>query len=91
MEHEKILRINELAKKKKEVGLTDEEAEERKTLHAQYIKEFREQTEATLKRVRVEQDDGSYKPLEEREEAELNKCGVSFAKRKERRFLCRKR
>lgn len=25
MEHEKILRINELAKKKKEVGLTDEE------------------------------------------------------------------
>ena len=52
MEHEKILRINELAKKKKEVGLTDEEAEERKTLHAQYIKEFREQTEATLKRVR---------------------------------------
>ena len=35
MEHEKILRINELAKKKKEVGLTDEEAEERKTLHAQ--------------------------------------------------------
>lgn len=67
MEHEKILRINELAKKKKEIGLTDEEAEERKTLHAQYIKEFREQTEATLKRVRVEQDDGSYKPLVKKE------------------------
>ena len=67
MEHEKILRINELAKKKKEDGLTDEEAEERKTLHAQYIKEFREQTEATLKRVRVEQDDGSYKPLVKKE------------------------
>ena len=67
MEHEKILRINELAKKKKEVGLTDEEAEERKTLLAQYIKEFREQTEATLKRVRVEQDDGSYKPLVKKE------------------------
>ena len=64
MEHEKILRINELAKKKKEVGLTDEEAEER---NAQYIKEFREQTEATLKRVRVEQDDGSYKPLVKKE------------------------
>ena len=89
MEHEKILRINELAKKKKEVGLTDEEAEERKTLHAQYIKEFREQTEATLKRVRVEQDDGSYKPLVKK--AELNKSGVSFAKQKERRFLWRKR
>ena len=36
-------------------------------LHAQYIKEFREQTEATLKRVRVEQDDGSYKPLVKKE------------------------
>ena len=67
MEHEKILRINELAKKKKEIGLTDEEAQERKELHAQYINEFREQTEATLKRVRVEQADGSYKPLVKKE------------------------
>ena len=31
MEHEKILRINELAKKKKEVGLTDEEPTIRST------------------------------------------------------------
>ena len=61
MEQEKILRINELAKKKKEVGLTDEETRERSALYAQYIKEFREQTEATLKRVRVEQEDGSDK------------------------------
>ena len=45
MEQEKILRINELAKKKKEVGLTDEETRERSALYAQYIKEFREQTE----------------------------------------------
>ena len=67
MEQEKILRINELAKKKKEVGLTDEEMRERSALYAQYIKEFREQTEATLKRVRVEQEDGSYKPLVKKE------------------------
>lgn len=67
MEHEKIQRINELAKKKKEVGLTDEEAEERKALHAQYIKEYRAQVEDTLKRVRVEQADGSYKPLVKKE------------------------
>lgn len=42
MEQEKILRINELAKKKKEVGLTDEETRERSELYAQYIREFRE-------------------------------------------------
>lgn len=40
---------------------------ERSALYAQYIKEFREQTEATLKRVRVEQEDGSYKPLVKKE------------------------
>jgi uncharacterized protein YnzC (UPF0291/DUF896 family) len=56
MEQEKILRINELAKKKKEVGLTDEETRERSALYAQYIKEFREQTEATLKRVRYDKE-----------------------------------
>ena len=54
-------------RKKKEVGLTDEETRERSALYAQYIKEFREQTEATLKRVRVEQEDGSYKPLVKKE------------------------
>ena len=63
MEQEKILRINELAKKKKEVGLTDEETRERSALYAQYIKEFREQTEAPLSRDRVELEDGRYKPL----------------------------
>ena len=70
MEQEKILRINELAKKKKEVGLTDEETRERSALYAQYIKEFREQTEAQLvlwRLVRVEQEDGSYKPLVKKE------------------------
>ena len=39
--------------------MTDEETRERSELYAQYIREFREQTEATLKRVRVEQEDGS--------------------------------
>ena len=67
MEQEKILRINELAKKKKEVGLTDEETRERSELWGQDMRELREQTEATLKRVRVEQEDGSYKPLVKKE------------------------
>lgn len=63
MEREQIERINELAKKKKTVGLTAAEAEEQAALRAQYLKEFRANMEDTLRRVRVEQADGSYKPL----------------------------
>ena len=63
MEHEKIERINELARKKKTVGLTESEVEEQKALRAQYIKESRANMEDTLRRVRVEQADGTYKPL----------------------------
>ena len=64
MEHEKIERINELARKKKSVGLTPEELAEQAELRAQYLREFRENMEATLRAVRVEQADGTYKPLE---------------------------
>lgn len=63
MEHEQIERINELARKKKTVGLTETEALEQAQLRAQYLREFRANMEATLQAVRVEQADGSYKPL----------------------------
>ena len=63
MEHEQIERINELARKKKTVGLTEAEALEQAKLRAQYLREFRANMEATLQAVRVEQADGSYKPL----------------------------
>lgn len=63
MEHEQIERINELARKKKTVGLTADELEEQARLRAQYLKEFRANLEDTLSRVRVEQADGTYKPL----------------------------
>lgn len=67
MEHEQIERINELARKKKTVGLTEAEALEQARLRAQYLKEFRANMEATLQAVRVEQADGSYKPLVKKE------------------------
>ena len=63
MEHKDIERINELARKKKTVGLTATELEEQAAQRAQYLKEFRINMEDTLKRVRVEQADGTYKPL----------------------------
>ena len=66
MEKEQIERINELARKKKTVGLTEAEVEEQAALRAQYLKEFRANMEATLQAVRVEQADGTYKPLEKK-------------------------
>ena len=66
MEHEKIERINELARKKKTIGLTEAELAEQAELRAQYLREFRENMEATLKAVRVELADGTYKPLEKK-------------------------
>ena len=66
MEHEKIERINELARKKRTVGLTAAELEEQSQLRAQYLKEFRENMIATLESVRVEQEDGSYIPLKKK-------------------------
>ena len=44
MDKKQIERINELSRKKKAEGLTEEEAAERAALHQQYISEWREQT-----------------------------------------------
>ena len=67
MEHEQIERINELARKKKTVGLTEAEVQEQAALRKQYLAEFRANMEDTLRRVRVEQEDGTYKPLVKRD------------------------
>ena len=40
---------------------------EQARLRAQYLREFRANMEATLQAVRVEQPDGSYKPLVKKE------------------------
>ena len=67
MDKAQIERINELARKKKTTGLTASEVEEQAALRAQYLKEFRANMEATLQAVRVEQEDGTYKPLVKKE------------------------
>jgi uncharacterized protein YnzC (UPF0291/DUF896 family) len=48
MKEELQLRINELAKKKKEVGLTPEEQDEQAKLYRIYINEMKEQTKTAL-------------------------------------------
>ena len=47
-------------------GPREAELAEQARLRAQYLKEFRENMEATLRAVRVEQADGTYKPLEKK-------------------------
>ena len=42
MTKEQVARINELARKKKTVGLTEDELKEQAELRAEYLKDFRE-------------------------------------------------
>ena len=55
---EKIRRINELARKAKTVGLTEEELKERERLRRQYISEFRSSLRAQLDAIRYADDAG---------------------------------
>lgn len=63
MDEKLIKRINELAKKAKETGLTEEETKERDTLRKEYIAEFRKNLRMSLENVDVEYPDGTVKPL----------------------------
>lgn len=63
MEHEKILRINELARKKRTVGLTQAEVEEQARLREEYLRDFRAGMENMLKGVKLQRPDGTLEPL----------------------------
>ncbi len=66
MKKSDIDRINELARKKKTVGLTEGELEEQKRLRRVYIDEFKENLRATLDQVYIEREDGSYEKLQKK-------------------------
>ena len=68
---DKINRINELAKKKKESGLTDEEAAEQKILYREYIEAFKANLKAQLDTIEVIDDDKKEVEKIEEEEDEL--------------------
>lgn len=69
MEKAKIERINELAKKAKAEGLTEEEKAEQKALREEYILEFRAQFKNTLEHTVVQYPDGSRQTMEEIKES----------------------
>ena len=66
MDKEKIARINELAKIRKERPLTEEEDTERKALYKEYLDAFRANTEAVLQSIRIQEKDGSLTPLQKK-------------------------
>lgn len=65
MEQNLLQRINELAKKKKTVGLTADELAEQKKLYKIYLGEIRTQFDKTLDNVSVKNKDGSVVPFKD--------------------------
>ncbi|HPJ03163.1 MAG TPA: DUF896 domain-containing protein [Candidatus Limiplasma sp.] len=70
MDKAKIDRINELARIKKERGLSAEELNEQTALRREYIDEFKQNVHATLKNVRIQNKDGSLSELQRKQEKE---------------------
>ncbi len=64
MASELIERINALAKKSREEGLTEAEKEEQARLRQEYIKGFRQGLENTLENVYIMDEDGNKKKVE---------------------------
>ena len=61
-----IKRINKLAKKSREEGLSDAEKAEQATLRQEYIKKFRQGMENTLSNVYIMDENGNKRKVEKK-------------------------
>ena len=66
MTDEKIERINELYRKAKAEGLTEEEAAEQQTLRKQFVADFRRNLRGQLDNISIKEADGSITNLGEK-------------------------
>lgn len=66
MTDEKINRINELYRKAKAEGLTEEEKAEQQALRKQFIADFRRNLRGTLDNISIQEKDGSITNLGEK-------------------------
>ena len=66
MLEEKIQRINELYRKSKAEGLTDDELLEQKALRAEYIESFRNNLRSQLNNIDIKEKDGTIVNLGEK-------------------------
>jgi len=69
MNEDKIARINELSRKSKAEGLTEEEKQEQAILRQEFIASFRNNLKAQLDNIDVVNPDGSIENLGEKYEA----------------------
>ena len=68
MTEERIARLNELARKKKTIGLTEEEKREQALLREEYLAAIRASLEAQLDNVYYLDDQGKEQKLQKRPE-----------------------
>ncbi|MCR5796937.1 MAG: DUF896 domain-containing protein [Eubacterium sp.] len=66
MTDEKIKRINELYKKKKEGTITEAELAEQQKLRQEYVASIRRNLRASLDNVSIQEKDGTIRPLKPR-------------------------
>ena len=72
MTQEKINRINELAKKQKSVGLTEEEKQEQYVLRREYIDSFKMSLVSQLENTYIVNPDGTKKKVTAKDENTRN-------------------
>ena len=72
MEQKDIARINELARKAKSEGLSEEEKIEQTRLRQAYVAEFRKNLEAQLNSTIIVEPDGTRHKLTPKERTDLN-------------------
>ena len=68
MTEERIARLNELARKKKAIGLTEEEKQEQAMLRQEYLAAIRASLEAQLDNVYFVNEDGTEQKLKKKDE-----------------------
>ena len=68
MTEERIARLNELARKKKTIGLTEEEKQEQAMLRQEYLAAIRASLEAQLDNVYFVNEDGTEQKLKKKDE-----------------------
>ena len=72
MTQEKINRINELARKKKTVGLTEEELQEQAVLRREYIESYKQSLVSQLENTYIVEPDGTKRKVTRKDENPLN-------------------